>query len=105
MNRKIKYVFFLVTFITVNTAILIIAVLSCVAFSEYIFAKIENTIGEASLLSSEAILLGRNAASILGLLLGSAISVVFYCKLYRYAEKKWYIQSIFDFRRKNNLDL
>ena len=104
MNRKIKYVFFLVTFITVNTAILIIAVLSCIAFSEYIFTKIENAVGPASLLSPAALSLGRNVAGIFGLLLGSAISVILYFKLYRYAERKWYIHSIFDFQRKNNLD-
>ena len=101
MNRKIKYIFFLVTFITVNTAILIITVLSCIAFSEYIFTKIE--IGLA--LNLEAISLGRDVASLFGLLLGSTISVGLYFKLYRYAEKKWYIQSIFDFKQKNNLDL
>ena len=91
MNRKIKYLFFLVIFITVNTTILILAVLGCILLSEFVFGRIL------------AFLPG--STYILGLLSGIAISVLCYRKLYHYSESKWYIHRLFDFSRYDSWDL
>ncbi|WGK68604.1 hypothetical protein P0082_08950 [Candidatus Haliotispira prima] len=103
MNRKIKYLFFLVSFITTNTAILILMVPGCITLCEFVFSKIQVASGIRSWNTSEALFWGSSIANVLGLLLGGAISVAIYCKLYRYAEEKWYIHRIFDFSRKNSL--
>ncbi len=91
MNRKIKYLFFLVSFITVNIAILILVILSCIVLSEFVFAKIQ--------------VVSLGFAYFFGLLLGVFISITLYRRLYRYAEEKWYVHRIFDFSRRNSLDL
>ena len=91
MNRKIKYLFFLVSFITINIVILILAILSCIVLSEFVFAKIQ--------------IVSLGFVYFFGLLFGVLISIALYRRLYRYAEDKWYVHRIFDFSRRNSLDL
>ncbi len=93
MNRKIKYLFFSVIFITMNVAISIIVVLSFIVISELVLNKFPTDF------------IDRSLVYILALLFGTLISIFLYIRLYRYAEEKWYIDRIFNFSQKNSLDL
>ncbi len=99
MNRKIKYLFFLISFITINIVISIILVLGCVVLSEFVFVRIQLVLGAAEW--SGALFRGRSIASILGLLGATMLSIIIYRRLYRYMEERWYIHRIFDCSRKN----